>query len=60
MYQPSEAEPPQRLSTDAKFWCYLTPYLLCALAVWTYLGSWIYIKAPSFLVAIVSFFSAGA
>ncbi|MGC1953719.1 MAG: hypothetical protein WA970_14375 [Gammaproteobacteria bacterium] len=60
MFRPPQQKAPERLSTDAQFWLYLTPFLLGAVATWGYLVSWIFSKAPTLLMGVVSFFSTGS
>lgn len=48
----------QSISTDAKFWLALLPFLLGAVAGWGYLVSWIVSMAPSFIPVVVSFFAS--
>jgi hypothetical protein len=42
------------ISTDAKFWCYLTPFLFGSAAVWSYLGWWLLCETPAVVSGLVS------
>ncbi|MGC1951243.1 MAG: hypothetical protein WA970_01385 [Gammaproteobacteria bacterium] len=46
-----------KLSTDTKFWLFLTPFLSTSLAGWCYLLWWLSEQAPTLLPRFVKLFS---
>ena len=48
------------ISTDAKFWGYLAPFLLVSVGVWSYLIGWLLHEAPVVIPRFVRLLTAWA
>ena len=48
------------ISTDAKFWWFLTPFLFGSAGVWSYLIWWLFHKAPTAIPRFASLFTSWA
>jgi hypothetical protein len=50
----AQTQPRKRISTDAKFWWFLAPFLFGSAGVWSYLILWLIHDAPTAIPRFVS------
>lgn len=55
----SSKKHPKGLSTDAKFWFYLVPFLSASIVVWVYGISWVLKEAPTAIPKFVASWQSG-